>query len=142
MEPIRGKNEITDPYYRYKMEKINFRRDRTKTCITNLKVIAQDIKILKQEYIIMFIQKRLSIKMSVKNDLVIITNQVDTNAVQNALYEFIEHFILCKHCRFPELTFIINDGQLKVICKSCGKIEDIIKNQYNDPVIKSIMNDI
>ena len=96
MEPIRGKNEINDPSYRYKMHKLNFQRERTKTCITNLNIIAEDLKIPDQDLIVSYFKKRLAIAITGKDDRVIITNDVSTPSIQTALYEFIEYFVLCK----------------------------------------------
>lgn len=138
MEAIRGKQEINDPSYRYKMHKIVFQKERTKTCITNLEQIANDIKIPDQEMLTSFFKKRLAIAMTCKKDRVIITNDVSTASIQSALYEFIEYFVLCKNCNLPELSYSLEKKKLSIKCKSCGKINLIESNQYTDKIIKSI----
>lgn len=138
MEPIRGKREIIDPSYRYKMHKLTFQKEKTKTCITNLDKIADDIKIPDQDLIISYLKKRLAIAITGKNDRVIITNEVDTKAIQIALYEFIEYFVLCKHCKFPELTYTLEKKHLCVYCRSCGKVDVIDSNQHTEKIIKTI----
>jgi len=137
MEPIRGKNEINDPSYRYKMHKLNFQRERTKTCITNLNVIADDLKIPDQDLIVSYFKKRLAIAITGKDDRVIITNDVSTPSIQTALYEFIEYFVLCKICRHPELAYSLDKKHLSLRCKGCGKIDTVESNQYTEKVIKS-----
>lgn len=138
MEPIRGKYEIIDPSYRYKMEKIIFQKEKTKTCITNLNKITISIKIPNQDLIIAYFKKRLSIAITGKGDRVIITNDVDIKAIQNALYEFIEYFVLCKNCRLPELTYSLEKNRLSVYCRSCGNVNSIEENQYTERIIKNI----
>lgn len=135
MEPIRGKNEITDPSYRYKMEKILFQKERTKTCITNLPKIAAALKIHSHDLITTYFKRRLSISIVERNDKIIITNDVDKQSVQNALYEFIEYFVLCKRCHFPELSYFL-EKKLNTKCKSCGHITTIEENQNTEKVIK------
>jgi translation initiation factor 5 len=136
MEPIRGKQEIKDPSYRYKMHKIIFQKERTKTCITNLDKITDDIKIPDQDLLISFFKKRLSIAITGKKDRVIITNDVSTASIQSALYEFIDYFVLCKGCKLPELEYSLERDKLSVYCKSCGKVDTIECNQYTEKVIK------
>lgn len=140
MEPIRGKHEIIDPSYRYKMHKVIFQKEKTKTCITNLDKIADDIKIPDQDLIVSYLKKRLAIAITGKNDRVIITNEVDTKAIQSAIYEFIEYFALCKHCRLPELTYSLERKHLSVYCRSCGKVDSVDTNQHTEKVIKMIEN--
>ncbi|VBB18507.1 Eukaryotic translation initiation factor 5, putative [Yasminevirus sp. GU-2018] len=137
MEPIRGKTEIFDPSYRYKMEKLAFQKERTKTCITNLQKIAVDLKIPTHDLIVTYLKKRLSIAIVEKEGKVIITNDVDTKTIQSALYEFIEYFVLCKRCRFPELNYEIEKKKLQVNCRSCGTLGSIDENQYTEKVVRA-----
>jgi translation initiation factor 5 len=135
MEPIRGKQEIFDPSYRYKMHKVVFQKEKTKTCITNLDKIADDIKIPDRELIVSYLKKRLSIAIAEKNDRHIITSAVDTKAIQGAIYEFIEYFVLCKQCRLPELTYGLEKKHLSVYCRSCGKVDAIDSNEHTEKII-------
>lgn len=138
MEPIRGKTEINDPSYRYKMHKINFQKENTRTCITNLDTITTDIKIPDSNMIITFLKKKLSI--SVIKDKIgrdIITNDVDTKNIQNALYEFIEYFVLCKRCRLPELDYVY-EKNLCVRCRGCGHVDSIDSDRYTESIIKNM----
>jgi translation initiation factor 2 beta subunit (eIF-2beta)/eIF-5 len=137
MEPIRGKVEIIDPSYRYNMEKIIFQKEKTKSCICNLDKIALNLKI-DQNHIIAYFKKRLSISITVKNNRVIISNDIDTHLVKNALYEFIDYFILCKKCKLPELTYVMHKKHLSGSCCGCGAINIIDNNVHTEKVIKNI----
>lgn len=136
MEPIRGKQEIIDPSYRYKMPVLAFQQEKTKTCITNLEEIAKSLKISGIDLIVAFFKKKLSIAIAVKKGRVIISNDINTQKVQEALYEFIEYVVLCKTCRFPELDYDVKKNNVAVYCRSCGKTDSIEENQYTDKVIK------
>lgn len=134
MEPIRGIKEINDPIYIYKMETMIFHKDKRKTTITNLDRIAHDLKILDPSIIILFLKKRLSIPMITKNNGVIISNDIDTQLIKDALYEFIEYFVFCKKCQLPELIYVMIGAQ----CCACGTSCSIENNQYTEPVIKAM----
>lgn len=136
MEPIRGKTEINDISYRYKMEKLNLQKERTKTLITNLPKIAIDLKIPSHYLIIVFLKKRLSIAITEKDGKIFITNDVEKQSIQNALYEFIEYFVLCQKCHFPELQYVLEKNKVKTLCSSCGHQSTIDNNQNTDKVIK------
>lgn len=139
MEPIRGRNEINDPFYRYKMHKLVLQKERTKTVITNMKEISNDIKIPSYTLILLYIKKKLSLSITdnQKEGRITITNDVDKNLLQNALYEFIEYFVLCKQCMLPELEYGIDKKHLITHCKSCGKVSNIEENNNTEKVIKS-----
>lgn len=136
MEPIQGKTKISDPSHRYNMEKLIFQRERTKTCITNLQAIASNLKIPSYDLIVVYLKNRLSTSVVDRDSKIIITNDVDIKTIQAALYEFIEHFVLCKRCRLPELKYDIKKKQLETTCESCGRVDTIITNQYTDKVVK------
>lgn len=136
MEPIRGKTEIIDPFYRYKMEKMVFRIERTKTSIMNLDKIALSLKIPDPECIIIFFKKRLAMQMAQGNQGLIISRHVDSKIMQDALYEFIDYFVLCKSCSLPELTYATRNKHFIADCASCGTTNEIKINQYTEPVIK------
>ena len=138
MEYIRGLEEIDDPSYRYKMPKMTFQKERTKTRITNLDKIADTLKV-PQSLIVSFIKKRLSINITSKKDGIIVSNDVDISAVQNALYEFIEHFVICKSCKFPELQYFqYSKKEIATMCDSCGHSTLLTSNDNTKSGIKSM----
>jgi translation initiation factor 2 beta subunit (eIF-2beta)/eIF-5 len=136
MQPIRGKTDIIDPFYRYKMEKIVFRTERTKTSIMNLGNIAENLKIPDSECIVAFFKKRLAMQMTHGAQGLIISRHVDPMVIQDSLYEFIDYFVLCKNCLLPELTYVVKGKQIVCDCAGCGSSNEIKSNQYTDPVIK------
>jgi translation initiation factor 5 len=136
MEPIRGKIEITDTSYRYKMEKINFQKERTRTCINNLQTISSDLKFPYLDLIVAFLKKKLAIAITEKDGKIYITNDINLLLINNALYEFIEYFILCKLCRFPELDYVIVKNHLGTKCRSCGQSSFVDSNQHTEKIIK------
>ncbi len=136
MEPIRGKTEIIDPFYRYKMEKMVFRVERTKTSIMNLDKIASSLKIPSAECIVIFFKKRLAMQMIQCSQGLIISRHVDLKIIQDTLYEFIDFFVLCKNCNLPELAYVVRNKQIVTDCASCGTTNEIKKNQYSEPVMK------
>lgn len=142
MEPIRGIIGIVDPHYRYKMRKLIIKKEKTKTSITNLKDVASDLKIPDASLIVAFIKKRLAIAINYKVDKAIITRDMDVGKIQPALYEFIDYFVLCKKCKLPELTYLLEKKQLCTQCKGCGHFGSVESNQYTEKVIKEFENKI
>lgn len=126
MEPIRGKNEIDDPFYRYKMTKIGFKKEKTKTVVLNLDKIASELKV-DFKFMINFMKSKLSIAIKIDNSdtnhvKVIISNHVDTNQIQNSLYEFIEMYVLCPKCRLPETVMEEKNKQTILNCNACSNV--------------------
>lgn len=136
MEPIRGKTEIIDQSHRYNMRKIIIKREKTKTAITNLNDIASDLKIPDPNLIVLFIKNKLSISITFKNDRAILSNDIEEINIKNALYDFIEYFVLCKKCTHPELTYFLENKKLCSKCTSCGALNFIESNDSTDKVIK------
>jgi len=136
MEPIRGIKEIIDSSYRYKMEKLNFDRRRNLTFITNFNSIATSLKIPSADLIIAFIRKKLSIQIIEKDGVHTISKDIVTQLVVNALYEFIEYFVLCKKCRLPELDYLLDKNRLETSCRSCGLLSNVDNNSHTDKIIK------
>jgi len=138
MEPIRGKEEIIDPTYRYKMHKLDIQIEKTKSCITNIDIIANDLKLSDTEPIILYMKKRLSISIIKKKERIIIPKDIDISILKQSLYEFIELFVLCNKCRLPELDYI-TEKNLDVKCRSCGNTDTIKNTQLTDKIIKYML---
>lgn len=143
MEPIRGKKEIIDPYYRYNMETLKFQKEKTKTCILNLESISNSLKIPNMNLILTYFKKRLSIAITNKKGRIIISSDVDNKQIKNALYEFIEYFVLCDICNLPELEYKSESkGTLVAPCKSCGSVKIFEANEITEKVIKAFIESI
>ncbi len=105
------KKFVDDPFYRYKMEKIDISIKNKKTIINNLINISNTLKI-EPKVLFRFITSNLASFGQEKNGLYIISGAFDINKIQDVIYIFIDKYILCKKCNFPE----IENG----ICKACG----------------------
>lgn len=116
---------ISDPFYRYKREKIKLSDDKLGTKINNLSNISKSIN-LKTKTIITFIQKKLGCNS--KNDILYKKN-LNENSIDDLLEELIEN-IICTKCNNPEIEFIKNKKIIKKKCKACGyeiEVDDDLK---------------
>lgn len=104
---------VNDPFYRYKMDKINITVKNKKTNLTNLINVSSTLKI-DPKILFRYITSKLATFGQEKNDSFIISGVFDIDKIQNLIYDFIDINILCKKCKFPE----VSNG----ICKACGFI--------------------
>lgn len=105
------KKAIDDPFYRYKMEKIEVSIRNKKTVLNNLKTICNTLK-TEEKILFRFITKNLNTFGSSESDTYFISGVFESKKIQEVIYNFIDKYILCKKCKFPE----ISEG----ICKACG----------------------
>lgn len=127
---LRGLTENNDPFYRYKMEKPEIVREKSKTVFKNIGVLAKDLN-RDPELMASFIKSRLGINGVYKKDQLMINGKVDETNLTDALYEFIEYFVLCPTCKLPE-TELKTGKTVRMSCKCCsyrGSINDG-KNKY------------
>lgn len=122
------------------MEKLNFETKRNFICITNFNSIALSLKVPSADLIIAFIRKKLSIQITERDGVCLITKDINTQLVVNALYEFIEYFVLCKKCRLPELDYLLDKNHLETSCRSCGHLSNVDNNSHTDKIIKQFEN--
>jgi translation initiation factor 5 len=137
-EPIRGIDPIDDPFYRYKMQSIVFRTERTKTVISNLFQIANDLK-RDPHIMINFIKSKVSSAMKIQGTDVVISNAMNHKKIQEALYEFIEYFVLCPRCRFPESNLEIAEKNINHNCNACGMISSIDSNKNTEKILNQMI---
>lgn len=102
---------IDDPFYRYKMDKITVTIKNKKTNLINLSNISNTLKI-DPKIMFRYITSRLGTFGQEKKESYIISGVFDADKIQNLIYDFIDIYILCKKCKFPE----VSDS----ICKACG----------------------
>lgn len=115
MENIRGLQENTDKFYRYKMPTVIIIKQRNNNAITNINDVAKSLD-RNPEMLITFMKKRLSIAMKYQ-DAKIEYKGVEDDKIKNTIYEFIEKCVLCKACKNPE-TELTENGNMK--CKACS----------------------
>ena len=127
-EPIRGIEEIDDPYHRYQMSQMDVIKERTKVCITNLDAIANELKIPNKDLLISYINKSVSANFkpekgktkSKSQGRVSALGNIDCDRVRESIYGFIEYFVLCPGCRLPELSYRAKKNDVGIKCAACG----------------------
>jgi len=126
MATVNIRRDITDPFYRYKMEKIQSKIEGKgngiKTVIPNLQSVAQSLA-RPPNYVIKFFGFELGAQTNKdpKDDRWIINGAHDASKLQDHLDGFINKFVLCKKCKNPETDIHIKDGRILLDCKACGQ---------------------
>ena len=120
---IQGCKSIDDPFYRYQMEPVKLTYQTNKTVFLNIKIICTNLD-RSQECILKFLKSYFGISIENKNNIVTMTKHIEQKDMQNAIYKFIDDYVLCKKCANPE-TYIENKRKKNImICKACcHKIE-------------------
>ncbi|TID15332.1 putative eukaryotic translation initiation factor 5 [Venturia nashicola] len=126
MATVNIRRDVTDPFYRYKMEKIvskiEGKGNGIKTVIPNLQSVANSLA-RPPNYVIKFFGFELGAQTNKdpKDDRWIINGAHDSSKLQDHLDGFINKFVLCKKCKNPETVVQIKDGRIMLDCKACGQ---------------------
>jgi translation initiation factor 5 len=126
MATINIRRDIADPFYRYKMEKlqskIEGKGNGIKTVIPNLTSVAQSLA-RPPNYVIKYFGFELGAQTNKdpKDDRWIINGAHESAKLQDYLDGFITKFVLCKKCKNPETEVHIKDGRILLDCKACGQ---------------------
>ena len=121
------RRDVTDPFYRYKMErlqsKIEGKGNGIKTVVVNLSNVADQLA-RPPSYVIKYFGFELGAQTNIdpKDDRWIINGAHESNKLQDHLDGFINKFVLCKDCKNPETIVSIKDGIISLDCKACGKL--------------------
>ncbi|KAI8942082.1 hypothetical protein NX059_000180 [Plenodomus lindquistii] len=130
MATVNIRRDVTDPFYRYKMEriqsKIEGKGNGIKTVIVNLSSVAQSLA-RPPAHVIKYFGFELGAQTNTNpnDDRWIINGAHDASKLQDYLDGFIAKFVLCKKCKNPETDVHIKDGHITLDCKACGKISDV-----------------
>ncbi|KAF2106916.1 eukaryotic translation initiation factor-like protein 5 [Lophiotrema nucula] len=130
MATINIRRDVTDPFYRYKMErlqsKIEGKGNGIKTVIVNLSSVAQSLA-RPPAYVIKYFGFELGAQTNTNptDDRWIINGAHDAAKLQDYLDGFISKFVLCKKCKNPETDVNIKDGRIVLDCKACGQRTDV-----------------
>lgn len=130
MATVNIRRDVTDPFYRYKMEKIQSKVEGKgngiKTVIVNLSSVAQSLA-RPPAHVIKYFGFELGAQTNTNpnDDRWIINGNHDAAKLQDYLDGFISKFVLCKKCKNPETEVQIKDGHITLDCKACGKISDV-----------------
>ncbi|EGD93608.1 eukaryotic translation initiation factor [Trichophyton mentagrophytes] len=130
MANINIRRDISDPFYRYKMErlqaKIEGKGNGIKTVVVNLNSVAQSLS-RPPSYLIKYFGFELGAQANSKptDDRWIINGAHDAPKLQDYLDGFITKFVLCKKCKNPETDVVIKDQSIILDCKACGERSDV-----------------
>ncbi|KAL2164425.1 hypothetical protein VTH06DRAFT_3641 [Thermothelomyces fergusii] len=127
---VNVRRDISDPFYRYKMErlqtKIEGKGNGIKTVVVNLSSVAQSLA-RPGNYLIKYFGFELGAQTNLDppDDRWIINGAHEASKLQELLDGFITKFVLCKKCKNPETDVHIKDGRILLDCKACGQRSDV-----------------
>ena len=130
MATVNIRRDVTDPFYRYKMEKIQSKIEGKgngiKTVIVNLSSVAQSLA-RPGAYVIKYFGFELGAQTNTNpaDDRWIINGAHEASKLQDYLDGFINKFVLCKKCKNPETDVVIKDGRILLDCKACGQRSEV-----------------
>lgn len=130
MATINIRSDVKDPFYRYKMErlqsKIEGKGNGIKTVIVNLSSVAQSLA-RPGAYVIKYFGFELGAQTNTNpaDDRWIINGAHEASKLQDYLDGFINKFVLCKKCKNPETDVVIKDGNIVLDCKACGQRSNV-----------------
>ncbi|KAK4945754.1 eukaryotic translation initiation factor 5 [Elasticomyces elasticus] len=143
MATINIRRDVTDPFYRYKMErlqsKIEGKGNGIKTVIPNLPSVAASLA-RPSAYLIKYFGFELGAQTNTnpKDDRWIINGAHDAGKLQDSLDGFISRFVLCKSCKNPETEVNIKDGRIILDCKACGQRTQVdIRHKLSGFILKN-----
>lgn len=122
---INVRRDVSDNFYRYKMEpiqtKVEGKGNGIKTVVPNLTVVAQQLE-RPGSYLIKFFGFELGAQTNIdpKDDRWIINGAHESTKLQDLLDVFIKKFVLCHKCKNPETRVEIKDDRITLDCKACG----------------------
>ncbi|KAL9137173.1 MAG: hypothetical protein Q9175_001630 [Cornicularia normoerica] len=130
MATLNIRRDVADPFYRYKMErlqsKIEGKGNGIKTVIVNLSSVAQSLA-RPPSFVIKYFGFELGAQTNTNpaDDRWIINGAHEASKLQDYLDGFINKFVLCKMCKNPETEVKIKDGHITLDCKACGRRSDV-----------------
>ncbi|KAK2762571.1 hypothetical protein FQN54_000744 [Arachnomyces sp. PD_36] len=130
MATVNIRRDVSDPFYRYKMErlqsKIEGKGNGIKTVVVNLNGVAQSLS-RPPAYVIKYFGFELGAQANPRptDDRWIINGAHDAAKLQDYLDGFISKFVLCKKCKNPETDIVIKDPRILLDCKACGQRSDV-----------------
>lgn len=130
MALVNVRRDVSDAFYRYKMErlqtKIEGKGNGIKTVVVNLTSVGVSLA-RPGSYIIKYFGFELGAQTNIdpKDDRWIINGAHDAAKLQDHLDGFINKFVLCKKCKNPETDVNIKDDRILLDCKACGQRTDV-----------------
>jgi len=130
MALVNVRRDVSDPFYRYKMErlqtKIEGKGNGIKTVVVNLSGVALSLA-RPGSYLIKYFGFELGAQTNIDppDDRWIINGAHESGKLQELLDGFISKFVLCKKCKNPETDVQIKDGRIMLDCKACGQRTEV-----------------
>lgn len=130
MATINIRRDVSDPFYRYKMEKLQSKVEGKgngiKTVIVNLSSVAHSLSRPPAQVIKYFgFELGAQTNTNPADDRWIINGAHEASKLQDYLHGYITKFVLCKKCKNPETDTVIKDGHILLDCKACGQRSDV-----------------
>jgi len=117
---IRGVADISDSFYRYKMESVVIVNQGVKIAFTNIDSICQSLKRDRND-ILKFLKKYFGSAFEYKNNCLLTAKKdMSKDDLQNAIYRYIEDNVLCKKCKNPETEIKREKKKNLQICNACS----------------------
>ena len=119
---------IKDPSYRYQMPalqiKIEGRGNGIRTKLVNLFEVSKSLGV-PPEYPLRYFGAEFGaiIEFGLAERKAILTGEVRKESLQSSLDHFIEKFVLCPKCKYPEIRIRIKKKELYSDCKACGLVK-------------------
>jgi len=141
---INIRRDVTDPFYRYKMEKlqskIEGKGNGIKSVIVNLSSVAQSLS-RSPQYVVKFFGFELGAQVTANpsDDRYIINGAHEASKLQDYLDTFIVKFVLCEECKNPETDLkITKDGNIIRDCKACGQRTNVdLRHKLSGYILKN-----
>jgi translation initiation factor 5 len=128
MATINIRSDVKDPFYRYKMEKLQSKIEGKGNGIKTVIVssVAQSLA-RPGDYVIKYFGFELGAQTNTNpaDDRWIINGAHEATKLQDYLDGFINKFVLCKKCKNPETEVVIKDGHILLDCKACGQRSEV-----------------
>jgi translation initiation factor 2 beta subunit (eIF-2beta)/eIF-5 len=115
---IAGVTPIVDPFYRYKMRKLDVVQQRNNVAVRNIPDVAADLAV-EPEILIKFFKRDFSSSFTYKEGILVGSKTLTYNDFADSLTTFIENFVLCPVCRLPETKFVRDGANLCLKCNCC-----------------------
>ena len=136
---IRGKKDVCDDNYRYRMSKLKITisgaGNGIKTVLINIHDIESELYREKYE-----ICKYLSIVCNTNFKKNILNGKFTESYLQDKIYDYIDAYVLCATCKLPETKYKISKKSIYHKCHACGHKCEIIGNEkLNKYIIKNKM---
>lgn len=129
---------VNDPFYRYHRNMLNIMNNSKEIIIDNIHMIAKQLDRHPKE-LVLFIKKNINRQVNFKNEVLSIPNHKNqTIDFEKILNNYIDHYVICKHCGNPETIYVIQNKSLILRCKACGNLTDCKDKHSLINIIKNI----